>query len=154
MPRASRSRREARLDTREYALLGAFRYALRSFLRFSESAAEGSGLTAQQYQARLVLRGCPQDRRATISDLAQQLLIRHNSAVELVDRLQRQGLAARAVSPHDKRKVQLRLTAKGERVLERLAEVHREEVRRIGPQLRQLVRQIARATEKLPPRSN
>jgi DNA-binding MarR family transcriptional regulator len=154
MPRASRSRREARLDTREYALLGAFRYALRSFLRFSESAAEESGLTAQQYQAMLVLRGCPQDRRATISDLAQQLLIRHNSAVELVDRLQRQGLAARAVSPHDKRKVQLRLTAKGERVLERLAEVHREEVRRIGPQLRQLVRQIARATEKLPPRSN
>src|SRR5512134_2153193 len=95
----------------------------------------------------LVVRGCPGDRRVTINDLAQQLLIRHNSAVGLVDRLHKQGLVAREASPLDKRKVYLRLTAKGDRVLERLAGVHREELRRIGPQLRQLVQQITRATE-------
>ena len=148
MPQDNRNRHEAKLDTREYALLAAFRYALRSFLHFSESAAEGSGLTAQHYQAMLVLRGCPEDRRVTINDLAQQLLIRHNSAVGLVDRLHKQGLVAREASPLDKRKVYLRLTAKGDRVLERLAGVHREELRRIGPQLRQLVQQITRATEE------
>jgi len=149
MPQDNRNKHEvAKLDTREYALLAAFRYALRSFLHFSESAAEGSGLTAQHYQAMLVLRGCPEDRRITINDLAQQLLIRHNSAVGLVDRLHKQGLVAREASSLDKRKVYLRLTAKGDRVLERLAGVHREELRRIGPQLRQLVQRITRATEE------
>jgi len=151
MPPGDRGRQDARLGTREYALLAAFRYALRSFLRFSESAAEGSGLTAQHYQAMLVLRGCPEGRRTSINDLAQQLLIRHNSAVGLVDRLHRQGLVAREASALDKRKVYLRLTAKGDRVLQRLADVHREELRRIGPQLRQLVQQVTRATGA-PPR--
>lgn len=140
------------LDAREYALLASFRYALRRFLRFSESAAEGSGLTAQQYQAMLVVRACSEDQRVTISDLAQQLFIRHNSAVGLVDRLHGQGLVAREPSPLDGRKVYLRLTSKGERVLDRLAGVHREELRRIGPQLRQLLQQITRAIEE-PPRS-
>jgi DNA-binding MarR family transcriptional regulator len=142
-----------RLDSHEYAMLAAFRYALRGFMHFSETAAAGVGLTAQHYQAMLVVRGCPADRRITINDLAQQLLIRHNSAVGLVDRLHRQGLVAREPSPLDGRKVHLRLTAKGERVLERLASVHREELSRIGPQLRQLLQQITRAT-KGPPRSD
>lgn len=145
-PSSGRSR--TKLDTRDYALLAAFRFALRSFLHFSESAAKGSGLTAQHYQAMLVVRGCPAERRITINDLAQQLLIRHNSAVGLVDRLEKQGLIARESSPLDKRKVHLRLTAKGDRVLERLAGVHQEELTRIGPQLRQLVQQITRATEE------
>jgi DNA-binding MarR family transcriptional regulator len=144
-PSSGRSR--TKLDTRDYALLAAFRFALRSFLHFSESAAKDSGLTAQHYQAMLVVRGCPAERRITINDLAQQLLIRHNSAVGLVDRLEKQGLIARESSPLDKRMVHLRLTAKGDRVLERLAGVHQEELTRIGPQLRQLVQQITRATE-------
>jgi DNA-binding MarR family transcriptional regulator len=148
----NRRRPRSKLATRDYALLAAFRFALRSFLHFSESAAEESGLTAQHYQAMLVVRGCPEDRRITINDLAQQLLIRHHSAVGLVDRLEKQGLVARETSPSDKRKVHLRLTAKGDRVLERLAGVHQEELRRIAPQLRQLVQQITRATEE-PPRS-
>ena len=145
MPQDDR-RQRARLDAHEYELLSAFRFALRNFMRFSESAAKGLGLTAQHYQAMLVVRGCPEDQRVTINDLAQQLLIRHNSAVGLVNRLHKQGLMAREPSPEDGRKVHLRLTLKGERVLERLASVHREELRRIGPQLRQLVQQITRAT--------
>jgi DNA-binding MarR family transcriptional regulator len=139
-------RRRDNLDTREYALLAGFRYALRAFMRFSETAAEGVGLTAQHYQALLVVRGCPEDFRVTINDLAQQLLIRHHSAVGLVDRLERQGLVTREPSPTDGRKVHLRLTVKGERVLERLAAVHREELRRIGPQLGALLDEITRAT--------
>jgi DNA-binding MarR family transcriptional regulator len=140
------ARRSVKLNSHEYALLAAFRYALREFMYFSESAAAGVGLTAQQYQALLSVRGCPADQRITINDLAQQLLIRHNSAVGLVDRLHQQGLLAREPSPLDGRKVYLRLMPKGDRLLERLASVHREELRRIGPQLRQLLQQIARAT--------
>jgi DNA-binding MarR family transcriptional regulator len=141
MPRPNRQR-PAKLDAGEYRQLAAFRYALRSFLRFSESAAERVGLTAQHYQAMLAVCASPEDRPLTINDLAQQLLIRHNSAVGLVDRLNDQGLVAREPSPEDGRKVYLRLTAKGHRVLGRLAEVHREELRRIAPQLRQLLLQI------------
>jgi DNA-binding MarR family transcriptional regulator len=137
-----------KLDTHEYELLAAFRHALRGFLRFSEAEAEKGGLTAQNYQALLTLRACPEGERMSINDLAQQLMIRHNSAVGLVDRLVRQALVAREPAQKDARKVYLRLTAKGDRVLERLAEVHREELRRIGPQLEQLLKQITAATDR------
>jgi DNA-binding MarR family transcriptional regulator len=134
-------RRSAHLDAGEYQQLASFRYALRSFLRFSEAAAEKVGLTAQHYQALLAVCATP-GGRVTINDLAQQLLIRHNSAVGLVDRLNDQGLVTREPSPEDGRKVYLRLTAKGDRILEKLAEVHREELLRIGPQLEALLHQI------------
>jgi DNA-binding MarR family transcriptional regulator len=139
-----RSRAPAHLEAAEYQQLAAFRHALRRFLRFSESAAEAMGLSAQHYQAMLALRASP-GGRLTINELAQQLLIRHNSAVGLVDRLSKQGLATREPSPDDKRKVYLQLSAKGDRVLGRLAEVHREELRRIGPEIRQQLQEIARA---------
>lgn len=137
-------RRSAHLDAAEYRQLASFRYALRSFLRFSEAAAEKVGLTAQHYQALLAVCATA-DGHVTINDLAQHLLIRHNSAVGLVDRLTAQGLLAREPSAEDGRKVHLRLTSKGDRVLEKLAEVHREELRRIGPQLEALLYDITRA---------
>jgi DNA-binding MarR family transcriptional regulator len=136
----------AKLRAQEYQQLAAFRRALREFMRFSEVEAERSGLTAQNYQALLILRACPDGERVTINDLAQQLFIRHNSAVGLVDRLASQGLVAREPAPHDGRKVYLRLTAKGDRLLERLAEVHREELRRIAPQLEALLNSIRSAS--------
>ena len=136
------------LDAGEYATLAAFRYALRKFLRFSEVAAENVGLTAQHYQAMLVVCAAPDGEELTINELAQQLFIKHNSAVGLVDRLEKQGLLMRAPSRDDARKVSLRLTAKGSRVLGRLAGIHRDELERVGPQLRELLRQITRATER------
>src|SRR5687767_6882628 len=114
--RRTMPRRPKHLEASEYQQLAEFRYALRRYLRFSESAAEQMGLTAQHYQAMLAICASPEGR-LTINDLAQQLLIRHNSAVGLVDRLNKQGLAAREPSPQDRRKVHLRLTAKGDRVL-------------------------------------
>jgi DNA-binding MarR family transcriptional regulator len=134
-------RRSAHLDASEYQQLASFRFALRSFLRFSEIAAEKVGLSAQHYQALLAVCATA-DGHVTINDLAKQLLIRHNSAVGLVDRLANQGLVSREPSPDDGRKVILHLTSKGDRVLEKLAEVHREELRRIGPQLESLLQQI------------
>jgi DNA-binding MarR family transcriptional regulator len=141
-------RRPPQLDSHEYELLAAFRHALRGFMRFSELEAEKGGLTAQNYQALLALRACPAGGRLTINGLAQQLMIRHNSAVGLVDRLTKQRLVAREPAPEDARKVYLRLSAKGDRVLHKLAEVHREELRRIGPQLESLLHSITEGQAK------
>ena len=132
------------LSTRDYARLAAFRHALRGFLRFSEAAAGQVGLTTQHYQAMLVLRGWPEDERVTIAHLAQQLLIKHNSAVGLVDRLAEEGLIAREPSSDDRRKVELRLTPSGRRVLAKLAAMHRSELQRIGPFLKQFFAEMSR----------
>ena len=124
-----------RLATRDYAQLAAFRHALRGFLRFSEDAAAAVGLTTQHYQAMLVLRACPDERRVTIGDLARQLFIKHNSAVGLVDRLVDEKLVLREASSADRRKVELRLTGRGRALLAKLAAMHRAELTRLGPVL-------------------
>lgn len=127
--------RKHALDPGEYEVLAAFRYTLRHFLSFSEAAAAKVGLAAQQYQALLAIKGCAGRDVVTINELAQLLLIKHNSAVGLVDRLEAEGLVKRSVAREDRRKVNLRLTRKGARVFEQLAAVHRDELQRIGPQL-------------------
>ena len=139
-----RAERRFNLTTRDYAQLAEFRRALRGFLRFSEDAAAAVGLTSQHYQAMLVLRGCPDDRKVTINDLAQQLLIKHNSAVELVDRLVEEGLIVREASSTDRRKVELRLTTLGREVLAKLASVHRAELLRVGPLLGRFFSELSR----------
>jgi len=136
--------RRFKLTTRDYARLAAFRHALRRFLRFSELAAAGVGLTGQHYQAMLVVRGCPEEERITINDLALQLLIKHNSAVELVDRLAREQLIVREPSRADRRKVELRLTGRGRSTLAKLAAMHRRELRRVGPILKQFFAELSR----------
>jgi len=123
------------LDPGEYEVLAAFRYTLRHFLSFSEAAAAKVGLAAQQYQALLAIKGCAGRDVVTINELANLLLIKHNSAVGLVDRLEAEGLVKRSIAPQDRRKVNLRLTRKGARIFEQLAAVHRHELQRIGPQL-------------------
>ena len=139
-----KAERRHRLRTRDYARLAAFRSQIREFLRFSEEAAARAGLTAQHYQAMLVLRACPEGEQVTINDLARKLLIKHNSAVGLADRLVREGLIARAPSTADRRKVELRLSARGRQVLAKLAGMHRAELERIGPVLKQLIADVFR----------
>ena len=132
-----------KLGTRDYAQLASFRHDLRGFLRFSEAAATQEGLTSQHYQAMLILRGWPDDQPVSINDLAQQLLIKHNSAVGLVDRLANERLVIREPSTADRRKVELRLSSRGRQVLARLAAMHREELRRIGPIMKRFFSELA-----------
>jgi DNA-binding MarR family transcriptional regulator len=139
-----RAERRHRLRTSDYGRLAAFRSALRAFLHFSEAAAERAGLSAQHYQAMLVLRACAEGERVTINDLARHLLIKHNSAVGLVDRLSAGGLLARKPSRADRRKVELHLTARGRQVLAKLAVVHRRELERIGPVIERLIADVVR----------
>jgi len=138
-----RAEQRFELKTRDYAELASFRYALRGFLRFSEAAAEQEGLTSQHYQAMLILRGWPDDQPLSINDLAHQLLIKHNSAVGLVDRLAKNDLVVRESSAIDRRKVELRLSPRGRRVLARLAAAHRGELQRIGPIMKRFFSELA-----------
>ena len=127
----------------EYEALAAFRYALRQFQRFSETAAKAVGLTPQQHQALLAIKGFPERDYVTIGELAERLQIRHHSTVGLVDRLVRQGLVAREPSEDDRRQVHVSPTRRGRDLLEKLAEVHREELRRVGPQISELLDRLA-----------
>ena len=140
-----KAERRYRLHTSDYARLAAFRQALREFLRFSEEAAAAVGITAQHYQAMLILRAGADGEACSINDLARQLLIKHNSAVGLVDRLAEEGLVVREPSRADRRKVDLRLSAKGRQLLARLAAMHRAELERIGPQLERLIGEASKA---------
>jgi DNA-binding MarR family transcriptional regulator len=138
-----KAERHHHLMTRDYARLAAWRHALRHFLRFSEHAAAEAGLATQQYQAMLVLRGWQEERPVTINDLAQQLYIKHNSAVGLVDRLVQQRLMKREPSSADRRKVELVLTLRGRKVLAKLAGMHRRELQRLGPIFKRFFAEIS-----------
>jgi DNA-binding MarR family transcriptional regulator len=138
-----KAEKQFKLATRDYAQLAEFRHALLGFVRFSEAAAAEAGFTSQHYQAMLVLRGWPQGQPVSISDLAQQLLIKHNSAVGLVDRLTQERLIVREPSSVDRRKVELHLTARGRQVVAKLASMHRLELQHVGPILARLLMELS-----------
>ncbi|HXH29123.1 MAG TPA: MarR family transcriptional regulator, partial [Candidatus Polarisedimenticolia bacterium] len=101
----------------EHRLLASFRYSLRLFLRFSEEAARRCGLTPQQHQALLAVKGFPGRDRVTVSELAERLQVRHHSAVGLVDRLSARGLVARRSASEDRRRVYVEVTPRGSALL-------------------------------------
>jgi len=114
----------------DYAALAQFRYQIRSFLAFSEAAAVKQGLTPTQHQALLGIKGFVRPGPATVGDVAKFLLIRHHSAVELINRLAKLGLVGRTNDPEDARRVHLKLTKKGEQKLQALSRKNLEELRR------------------------
>ena len=122
-----------------YETLAELRYALRQFLRFSESAAQAAGVTPQQHQAMLAIKGFPGRDHITIGELAERLQILHHSAVGLANRLVTENYARRVPDQKDRRQVRLTLTIRGETVLEKLSATHREQLRRIGPQINHLL---------------
>lgn len=131
------------LTKADYELLADFRYTLRKFLGFSEKAAAAHGLTPQQYQALLAIQGYRGRDWVTIGELAEQMRIVHHSAVGLVDRMEKLGLVRRDAAKADRRRVEVSLTAKGLRTLEKLYRAHREEHRSVGPRLIGLLRLAA-----------
>lgn len=110
-----------RLTPEDYQALGAFREALRRFLRFSEAGAKALGLTPQQHQAMLVIHAHGGPEPISVGHLAERLLIKNHSAVGLVARLQERGMVTREASPDDRRRVLLRLTPKAEQQLETIS---------------------------------
>ena len=127
-----------RVTKKEYEKLAAFRFNLRQFMRFGEVAARSVGLTSQQHQALLSIKGFPDGKVITIGQLAEQLQVAHHTAVELVDRLTLQDFVFREASTVDRRHVHLKLTDRGVEILEALTWVHKEELRRLSRRLNSL----------------
>ncbi|MGN9787545.1 MarR family winged helix-turn-helix transcriptional regulator [Nonomuraea sp. ZG12] len=119
------------LTKQDFEALARFRFGIRRYLRFSEETVREDGLTPQQYQLLLALKGFPGREWATVRELAERLQLRHHSVVELVNRAQAQDLVSRGAHPDDGRAVRVLLTPKGEQVLARLSALHRDELRRM-----------------------
>ena len=111
----------------EFEALAQFRYQLRRFLRFSEEATRRQGVTPLQYQLMLQIKGFPGREWATVVELAERLQAKHHGVVALISRCEEAGLVVRNSSRSDLRLVEVGLTGKGERCLERLARLHRAE---------------------------
>jgi DNA-binding MarR family transcriptional regulator len=123
------------LTKQDFEALARFRFGIRRYLRFSEVTVRRHGLTPQQYQLLLALKGYPEREWATVRELAERLQLRHHSVVELINRAQGQGLVERAAHPDDARAVRVLLTADGDRILGRLSALHRDELRRMEASL-------------------
>ncbi len=134
-PRRSRSSNPSESD---YWRLTEFRYALRRFLHFSEEAARQAGISPNQYQLLLFIRGFP-GPPPTIADLSERLQVEHQSAVGLVDRSVAAGLVRRRADAQDRRRVRVLLEPRGARLLARLVSAH-------SPQFRRLASALWRAT--------
>lgn len=145
-PPAARShgvcRQPRQLDRADYCALADFRYLIRRFLEFSQSAAGRAGLTARQHQALLAIKGFPRDESPTVGDLAERLRIQHHSAVELVDRLAEAGLVTRIHDLHDRRRVLLALTGAAEERLASLSASHLEELHALRPALLEILDRV------------
>jgi DNA-binding MarR family transcriptional regulator len=116
------------MTIRQYKALADFRYELRRFLRYSENLTRRHGVTPLQYQLLLQVKGYPEREHATVGELAERLQAKHHGAVALVSRCEDAALVTRRVSDQDRRAVVVKLTQKGERLLERLARLHRNEL--------------------------
>jgi DNA-binding MarR family transcriptional regulator len=117
------------VDQERYLGLAGFRSALRQFIAASEAISRAAGITQQQYQAMLAIRTWPYETMS-IKDLAEQLLLTHHAAVQLVDRLSKSDLVQRTASQEDRRSVLLNLTSRGSTLLDELAGKHLEAILR------------------------
>jgi DNA-binding MarR family transcriptional regulator len=98
----------------DYEALAQFRYRLRLFLVFSDMKATDAGITSQQYQALLAVKGFSSQTPMFVGELSRLLLIKHHTTVELVDRMVKLGLLRRTADAHDKRRVLVTLTKRGQ----------------------------------------
>lgn len=132
------------VTAKDYETLAAFRRELRRFLAFSEEAARASGLTAQQHQAILAIKGHVGAGPMTVGELADHLFVRHHSAVELVDRLVKADLVLRMDQTDDRRRVGLVLTPRAGEILAELSVIHLEELKQSRTLLVQLLERLER----------
>lgn len=116
------------LTKKHYEALSDFRYQLRRFLHFSETAAKNEGLTPLQYLLLLHVRGFPGKDWATVGELAERLQMQHHGVVALLTRCEENGLVRRQKSETDRRQVEVHLLPLGESFLERLAALHEAEL--------------------------
>jgi DNA-binding MarR family transcriptional regulator len=146
VPHAERDTLSSRLAEAEESIraLASFRYALRRFLRFSEAAAEQSGVTPQQHQLMLGVAGHGSAGSATISELAEFLQEKHHSVIGLVNRAVQNGLVIRRQDSIDRRVVGVSLTPRGKKLLLKLTELHELHASEVAPLLASIAQGLRR----------
>lgn len=140
------------LSDDEYRRLADLRHGQRAYLHWSVEQAERAGLTPTQHQLLLGIRASEEPRGPTIGEMAGFLLIRHHSAVELVDRAERAGLVRRRRDADQHAIVRLSLTEHGAATLRSLTEIHLRELADLGPTMSALwdaVAEVARTSGDL-----
>jgi DNA-binding MarR family transcriptional regulator len=130
------------LEQSDFEHLLELRTGLRRFLRWSDHQAKAAGLTPAKHQLLLAVRGHPDPAGPTIGDVADYLVLRHHSAVELVDRAVADGLVRRSADPEGKHVVRVTLTPTGSAKLDELASAHLEELAHLAPTMRALWRAV------------
>jgi DNA-binding MarR family transcriptional regulator len=120
----------------DFEQLSEFRYQMRRFERFSEQAAQSEGITPLQYLLLLHIKGYPDREWATVGELAERLQAQHHGVVALVSRCEALDLVRRKVSETDRRQVEVHLQKTGEKLLARLAELHRAELKSLTSSFR------------------
>jgi DNA-binding MarR family transcriptional regulator len=136
---------DAGLTSSQFAAIAAFRFELRRFLAFSETAAADVGLPSQQHQALLSIAGHMGENRPSIGELAEHLLIAPHTAGELVHRMMETGLVVKTASARDRRRMELALTPKAWTLLDGLTLAHLEELRTLEPALARALGRLSRA---------
>ena len=116
------------LKKEEFRTLSDFRYQLRSFVRFSEDITDRFGVTNLQYLLLLHVKGYKGREWATIGELAERLQTHHNGVVSLASRCEKLGLIYRQRGTADKREVQIHLTPEGNKLVTKIAGLHRDEL--------------------------
>lgn len=124
--------RNRELTKANFEQLSEFRYHMRRFERFSEQAAQSEGITPLQYLLLLHIKGYPGRDWATVGELAERLQAQHHGVVALVSRCEALNLVRRKVSATDRRQVEVHLEKAGQKVLEKLAELHRAELKSLS----------------------
>ena len=115
------------LNKKEFETLSEFRYRLRRFLRFSEQVTRRNGITPLQYLLLLHIKGFPERNWATVGELAERLQAQHHGVVALISRCEKLGWVERKQGKADRREVEIHLTAGGERMAAKMAQLHRDE---------------------------
>jgi DNA-binding MarR family transcriptional regulator len=130
------------LTEADFARLLQLRTGLRRFLRWSEHQARAAGLTPAKHQLLLAIRGHPDPAGPTVGEIADYLVLRHHSAVGLIDRAVAEGLVTRNGDPGNRSVVRVTITPLGIEKLDDLSEVHLEELAHLAPTMTALWRAL------------
>src|ERR1700730_9172161 len=120
---------QVNLRPEDYSALGAFRYAMRKFLRFSKDALAAAKVTTEQYEALLAVKTRSNSEGITVGELSDLVHDSHHTTVSLLDKLVARRLVVRRRASEDRRQVHIKLTSRGGSVLARMAALHRREIR-------------------------
>ena len=123
------------ITSSDYRALAELRYRIRHFLSESDHAARRVGLEPQQYLLLLMVRGLPDGAAPSVRVLAERLGLKHNSTVELINRMEARGYVQRSRNPRDGRQVLVVIEPRGQKLLERVARQRISDVRSRGAEL-------------------